>query len=354
MKSSLRVTTVAAAVLFLAGGCSQKTAPHAPPVAPVLVGKAERKTVPVDIRMIGNVEAYSTVIIKSQVNGQVTKVHFREGQDVKMGDPLFTIDPRPYIAIMKSAEAMAIKARDDLERDRKLLEEHTISQQEYADALANQQAADAALDRARLDVEFCHITSPIDGRTGNLMVDVGNLVKANDTPALITINQINPIYVSFALPEQYLPQVRDFMAAGPLKVRVKVPAESEPEEGVVTFVDNGVDTTTGTIRMKATFANTRRRLWPGQFVDVVLTLTEEPGATVVPTIAIQTGQNGQYVFVIRPDQTAEMRSVVVGRAVGDETVIQKGVQPGEVVVTDGQLRVVPGGKVEIKSGLNAS
>jgi multidrug efflux system membrane fusion protein len=273
---------------------------------------------------------------------------------VNKGDPLFTIDSRQYVATMKAAEAMALKLKDNLARSRKLLGEHTISQQEYDDAAANYQAVDAALDRARLDVQFCLISSPIDGRTGNLMVDVGNLVKANDNPALITINQFNPIYVTFALAEQYLPQVRKFMAVKPLKVTVKVPSESEPEEGVVTFVDNGVDTTTGTIRMKATFENKQRRLWPGQFVDVNLTVTEEPNVTVVPTVAIQTGQSGQYVFVVKPDQTAEMRPVVVGRSVGDETVIEKGVQPEETVVTDGQLRVTPGGKVEIKSGLTAN
>ena len=354
MKCFCRTVLFTAPLLLLATSCSRKAAPPTPLPAPVLIGKAEQETVPVQIKMIGNVEAYSTVTIKSQVNGQVTEVHFREGQDVKKGDPLFTIDPRQYVATMKAADALAIKAKDNLERSRKLLEDHTISQQEYDDAQASFQAADAALDRARLDVEFCSISSPIDGRTGDLMVDVGNLVKANDNPALITINQINPIYVNFSLAEQYLPQVRKFMAVDPLKVSVKVPSEAESEEGVVTFVDNGVDTTTGTIHMKATFENKQRRLWPGQFVDVTLTVTEEPNATVVPTVAIQTGQSGQYVFVVKADHTAEMRPVVVGRSVGDETVIEKGVQPGETVVTDGQLRVVLGGKVEIKSGLKAS
>lgn len=353
MKRLPRSVLVAVPLLLLAGSCSRKTAPPAPPPAPVLIGKAEQKTVPVRIKTIGNVKAYSTVVIKSQVNGQVMEAHFREGQDVKKGDQLFTIDPRQYLATLKAAEAMALKAKDNLERSRKLLEEHTISQQEYDETLASYQVADAAVDRARLDVQFCLISSPIDGRTGNLMVNVGNLVKANDDPALITINQINPIYVDFALAETYLPQVRKFMAAGPLKVKVKVPSESDPEDGVVTFVDNDVDTTTGTIHMKATFENQQRRLWPGQFVDVVLTVTEEPNVTVVPTVALQTGQSGQYVFVVKADQSAEMRPVVVGRSVDDETVIEKGLAPGETVVTDGQLRVIPGGKVEIKSGLNA-
>ena len=345
---------VIAPLLLVAVGCSKKAGPPGPPPAPVLVGKAEQKTVPVVVKTIGNVEAYNTVTIKSQVNGPVTEIHFQKGQDVKQGDLLFTIDPRPYVAALNAAQAAATKAKDDLERNRKLLKETTISQQEYDDAVAAYEGAQASLDLARLNVEYCSIKSPIDGRTGDVMVDPGNLVKANDVPVLVTINQINPIYVNFTLPEQYLPQVKKYMAAGALKVAAKVPAETDPEEGVVSFIDNGVDTTTGTIRMKGTFENQHRRLWPGQFVDVTLTLTEEPNATVVPTTAIQTGQSGQYVFVVKADQTAEMRPVTVGRSVDDVTVIEKGVQPGETVVTDGQLRVVPGGKVEIKTGLNAS
>jgi membrane fusion protein, multidrug efflux system len=178
-------------------------------------------------------------------------------------------------------------------------------------------------------------------------------VKANDNPILTTINQISPIYVSFALAERFLPQIRKYMAVEPLKVKVTIPSDPDSEEGVVSFVDNTVDTTTGMIRMKATFANEQRHLWPGQFVDVALTVTEEPNMIVVPSVAIQTGQSGQYVFVVKADQTAEMRSVVAGRNIGEEIVIEKGLQPGETVVTDGQLRVVPGpdGKVEIKSGL---
>jgi multidrug efflux system membrane fusion protein len=344
---------LAAAVLATAVGCSRKAPPSGPPPAPVLVGKAEQRAVPVQVTTIGNVEAYNTVSIKSQVNGPVTEIHFHDGQDVKKGDLLFTIDPRPFVAALKAAQASATKTRDDLERSRKLLDENTISQQEYDDALAAYQAAEAALDLARLNVEYCSIKSPIDGQTGDVMVDPGNLVKANDVPILVTINQIEPIYVEFALPEQYLPRVRKYMAEGPLKTRAQIPSEPGPEEGVVSFIDNGVDTTTGTIRMKATFENHRRRLWPGQFVNVTLTLTEEPNATVVPTTAIQTGQSGPYVFVVKADQTAEMRTVVVGRSLGDITVIEKGVQPGETVVTDGQLRVVPGGKVEIKKGLQA-
>ncbi len=354
MRSIHRTILLIAPFLLIAAGCSRKAGPPAPPPAPVLVAKAAQKTVPVLVKTIGNVEAYLMVTIKSQVNGQVTEVHFREGQDVKKGDLLFTIDPRPFEATLKAAEALAVKTKSNLERSRQLLEEHTISQQEFDAAQSDNQTAEAARDRARLDLQYCSITSPIDGRTGDVMVDIGNLVKANDVPALLTIKQISPIYVNFALPEKHLPLVRQYMATGPLKVTATIPSAPQTEEGVVSFVDNAVDITTGTIRMKGTFENKERRLWPGQYVDVVLTLTEEPNAIVVPTTAIQQGQNGQYVYVVKPDQTAEMRPVVAGRSIDDNTVIEKGVQPGETVVTDGQLRVVPGGKVEIKSGLNAS
>jgi len=351
MKFTRPLCVLVAPLLLLGVGCSKKARSSGPPPPPVLVGRAEQTTVPVQVTTIGNVEAYNTVTIKSQVNGPVTEIHFQKGQDVKKGELLFTIDPRPFEAALKAAEAMATKTKDDLTRNRKLLAENTVSQQEYDDALAAYQGAEAALEQARLNVEYCSIRSPIDGRTGDVMVDLGNLVKANDVPVLVTINQIQPIYVDFALPEQYLPQVRKYMADGPLKVQAKVPSEPDPEEGAISFIDNGVDMATGTIRMKGTFENQHRRLWPGQFVDVTLTLTEEPNVTVVPTTAIQNGQNGPYVFVVKAGNTAEMRPVVLGRSMDDITVIEKGVQPGETVVTDGQLRVIPGGKVEIKKGL---
>lgn len=352
MKSLHRVVLLAAPLLLLAVGCFKKAGPSGPPAAPVLVAKVIAKTVPVQIRAIGTVEPYATVSIKAQINGQVTEVLFRDGQDVKKGDPLFTIDPRPFAATLKSAEAMALKARNNLERNRKLLEDHTISQQEYDDAVATAQDAEAALDRARLDLQYCSITAPIDGRTSDVMVNVGNLVKANDNPVLVTINQLTPIYVSSSVPEQYLPDIRKFMATGTLKVQATVQGtQAQTEEGELTFIDNTVEKATGTIRLKATFANAERRLWPGQFVDVALRLTEEPNALTVPSEAIQTGQNGQYVYVVKSDKTAELRPVTVGRTVGSDTVIEKGVQADDTVVTDGQLRVVPGGKVEIKTGL---
>jgi multidrug efflux system membrane fusion protein len=219
-------------------------------------------------------------------------------------------------------------------------------------SLENAQAAirsdRAAIEKARLDLAYCSIRSPLDGRTGSLMVQKGNLVKANDT-ALVLINQIQPIYVAFAVPEQYLSEVKRLAVGGTLKTEAFPPqGEETPETGKLTFVDNAVDNSTGTIRLKSTFANSARRLWPGQFLNVVLTLSSRAGAVVVPTQAVQTGQRGQFVFVVKSDQTAEARPVTAGLSVAGETVIEKGLAAGERVITDGQLRVVPNGKVDIR------
>ncbi len=352
--------------LLAVTGCSkQQAAPPAQPVVPVRVATVAQKTVPVELRAIGNVEAYSTVSIKAQVSGELTGVHFREGDDVRKGQLLFAIDRRPFVAALQQAEANLARDKARAENSRiqagryaQLMREGVVSSQQndqaVADAEANTatvRADEAAVQRAKLDLQYCTITSPIDGHTGNLMVHPGNLVKANDVPILVTINQVNPIYVNFSLPERNLPDVKRFMAAGKLKVQAFTPEDPKtPEEGTLTFVDNAVDQQTGTIRLKGTFPNQRRRLWPGQFVNVVLTLTAQTNAIVVPSQALQTGQNGQYVFVIKPDNTAESRPVVAGRALGEEIIVEKGLQPGETVVTDGQLRLAPGSKVSITSG----
>ncbi len=350
--------------LVIAAGCLQKhDPPGAPPEVPVTVSTVVQKTVPVQVRAIGNVEAYSTVSIKAQVAGELTAVHFREGQDVHRGELLFSIDRRPFEVALRQAEAnlardqaRAENARIQARRYAKLLQEGVVSSQQNDQAAAEANALDAAvradqaeIDKAKLDLQYCAIAAPIDGRTGSLIVHRGNLVKVNDNPPLVIINQVNPIHVNFALPEQDLAEVRKFMAAGTLRVEVLLPDEpGRPERGALSFVDNAVDSTTGTIRLKAAFANQQRRLWPGQFVNVALTLTQQTGALVVPTPAVQTGQAGQYVYVVRPDGTAESRPVVVGRTIQDETIIERGVQPGETVVTDGQLRLVPGAKVKVK------
>jgi multidrug efflux system membrane fusion protein len=351
-------------------GCGKQQAAGPPvvPAVPVVVAQVEQKTVPVEIRAIGNVEAYSTVSLKAQVTGQITAIHFREGQDVRKGDLLFEIDRRPFEVALAQAQAAlardkarAENSRIQAERYAKLYQEGVASKEQYdaqrADAeslAAAVQADQAAIDQAKLNLEYCSIHSPVDGRTGSLMLHVGNLTKANDVPILVTINQITPIYVNFAVPEQYLAEVKARMAAGRLMVRAQVPDEpSAAEEGALSFVDNTVDAATGTIKMKATFPNPRRKLWPGQFVNVVLTLSAQPNAIVVPAQAVNTAQNGSYVFVVGREGKAQMRRITPGRTVGNETVITEGLKPGETVVTDGQLRLVDGSRVTIKDAPKA-
>jgi multidrug efflux system membrane fusion protein len=354
------------AVLFavlLASCSSAANGKHVTPqVVPVLAAGAVQKDVPVQLTAIGNVEAYSTVDVNSRIGGQLVSVHFKEGQDVNKGDILFTIDPRPYEVALKQAEANLVRdtaqmdnARQQERRYQELLKKGYVSQADYdqmrtnADALeATVRADKAAVENARLQLIYCFIYSPVTGRTGNLFVHQGNIIKENDK-TIVTINQIQPIYVSFNIPEQSLAEIKKYSAGDRLKVIASFPQnDGIPLQGELTFIDNSVDRTTGTIRLKATFANSDRRLWPGQFVNVALNLTTRPNAILVPSQAVQTGQQGQYVFVIRPDATVEIRPVTVGMAVGSETVIEKGVASGEKIVTDGQLRLVSGTKVEVK------
>jgi multidrug efflux system membrane fusion protein len=332
-------------------------------VVPVTSGTVIQKTVPVQIRVIGNIEAYSAVSVKSQIGGQLIRVHFKEGQDVRKGELLFTIDPRPYEAALKQAEANLAKdaaqldhARSELLRYEELIKRDYVTKQEYDQIRANAAAMEATLnadkavvENARLQLRYCYIYSPITGRTGNLFSNEGNLIKANADNAMVIVNQIQPIYVTFSVAEQYLSEIKKYMASGKVLVKAFITKdEDNPEEGILTFVDNTVDVATGTIKLKAIFANKGTRLWPGQFVDVVMILTTQPNAIVIPTQSIQTGQKGQYVYVIKDDLTVEDRQVTVGRTLNSETVIEKGLQAGEKVVTDGQLRLVPGAKVQIK------
>jgi multidrug efflux system membrane fusion protein len=335
---------------------------------PVEVAPAVQKTVPVELRAIANVQAYSTVTVKSKVGGELIRVHFTEGEDVKKGDLLFMIDPRPFEAALNQAEAnlqkdlaQAKHAQEDARRYEFLIHKGVVPQQQYdkfrtdADALEATVLADkAAVENARIQLDYCSIHSPIDGRTGSLMVKQGNIIKADDI-TLVVINQITPIDVAFSIPEQYLSEIKKYMASGKIQVEALIPTNEEhPEKGIITFIDNAVDSSTGTIRLKGTFANHERRLWPGQFVNVVLTLAIEPNVIVVPSQTIQTGQAGQYVFVVKSDFTVESRPVVVGRSVNGEVVIQKGLQANENVVTDGQLRLYPGARVEIKTSDSAT
>jgi multidrug efflux system membrane fusion protein len=350
------------AVFSLACSKEKSGKPNSAPL-PVTVSTTIQKTVPVQLRAIGNVQAYSTVTIKSKVGGELIRVHFTEGQDVKKGDLLFTIDPRPYEAALKQAEAtlerdlaLAKNAQEDVRRYEFLIQKGVVARQQFekfrtdSDALEATVLADrAGVENAKIQLGYCSIYSPIDGCTGSLIVQQGNIIKAEDIN-LVVINQILPIYVAISIPEQFLPEVKKYMASGKLQVEAIVPMNEErPEKGIITFIDNTVDSNTGTIRLKGTFTNHERKLWPGQFVNVVLTLTTEPNAIVVPSQAIQTGQEGQYVFVVKPDFTVESRSVVAGRALNGETVIQKGLHADEKVVTDGQLRLYPGAPVEIKT-----
>jgi len=357
----------AAALIFLAAGlvaCSpKKEAPRPRPPAPVTVAQVTQQDVPQELRAVGNVEAYTTVAVKALVSGTVAGVHFREGQDVAQGQLLFTIDPRPFQAALRQAEAnlaknqaQATNAEAQARRYAALVKDGIVTQEQYdqlktsADALAASVAADrAAVENAKVQLSFCYIHAPLVGRTGNLVVNAGNIVKANDNPAMVTINQISPVYVTFAVPEKELLTIKRQMAGGTLRVEAAIPSDPHgPNSGTVTFIDNTVDMATGTIKLKGTFANAERRLWPGQFVNVTLTLAVLAKATVVPSQAVQTGQQGQYVFVVLADGTAELRPVTAGISHGGVMVIEKGLAPGESVVTDGQMRLMPGAKVEVK------
>ncbi|MEP6994385.1 MAG: efflux RND transporter periplasmic adaptor subunit [Acidobacteriota bacterium] len=359
---------IAAAALLAMASCARKP-PAAPPEAvPVRVGTVLQKAVPVEIRSIGTVQPFTSVAVKALVTGEIMQVHFREGQSVHKGDPLFSIDPRPYQAALAQAEAalardkaMWTNADTDVKRYEDLVKKDYVTRQQYDSTKANAEAAQAtvradqaAVERARLDLSYCSIRSPIDGRTGSVMVQVGNIVKPNDI-TLVTINQVAPIYVSIAVPERSLPEIRQRQAQNRLIVIAQDSTSGKTlAQGDLTFIDNAVDRTTGTILLKATFANTDNALWPGEYVNAVLTLSTEPAAIVAPAGAVQNGQQGSYVYVVKPDNTVESRPVTPGRLIADGTVIQKGLAVGERVVTDGQLRLQPGSKVEILANAAAT
>ncbi len=332
-------------------------------VAPVTVAPVTEQAVPVQYNTIGTVQQFTTVSVKSLVDGQIFKAGFLEGQYVHRGDLLFQIDPRPFQAALQQAQAnlerdkaQSVRADLDLKRYDELAKKDWASRQQYEQARATADSAhasvladQAAIDQAKLNIEYSQIRSPIDGRTGNMLINVGNLVKANDTVALVMINQTRPIYVSFAISQQNLPEVRARMASEALYVTVVIPGDSGgPERGKVTFINNQVDTSTGTIQLKATFPNENDRLVPGQFVNVAMTLATLTNALVVPSQAVQTGQKGTYVYVLKPDKTVEERAVELGPQLEATAVVTKGLQAGEEVVTDGQLRLFPGAKVEVR------
>jgi multidrug efflux system membrane fusion protein len=362
---SFIVPAVALVLSALVVGCSRDKASPTAAAVPVLVAQAFTTNVPVQIDPppVGHVRALSTVTVHSEIQGMLSEIHFKEGQEVKRGDLLFMLDPRPWEAALNQAQANLQRDSGQLEyakanfaRDQKLLDAKIISQDQIdtdrasLDAATGTVAADhAAITNAQLNLDYCQIRAPMDGRTGALQAYVGNVVKAPDD-VLLTINEIHPIYVVFAVPEQYLPQIRQEMAERPLKVSVSYQnMAGPPPQGVLTFSDNSVDETTGTILLKATFSNDDRALWPGQFVTVSLTLSELTNAVVVPSQAVQTGQNGQFIYVVKPDQTVEERTVVTGITSQNDTVVSSGLKVGETVVTDGQLRLEPGVAVSIKT-----
>jgi membrane fusion protein, multidrug efflux system len=330
---------------------------------PVLVATAVQKNVPVQIRAVGNVEAYSTVSVKSQVTGVLTQAHFKEGQDVKKGQLLFTIDPRPFEAALKQAQAnlardtaQLMNGREQVKRYAELVEKQYVSREQYDQIKTNADAAEAVVDadkaaveNAKVQLSYCYIYSPVNGRVGTLLVNEGNLVRVNDGTPLVVINQLTPIYVTFSVPEQHLVDIKRRMASGKLVVGAQFPSdEGRPEQGALVFVDNAVDRTTGTIKLKAEFTNGERRLWPGQFVNVALTLATQGDAVVVPSDAVQIGPSGQQVFVVKQDKTVEVRPVTVGQTQEGESIIAKGLRAGEVVVREGQFLLGPGSRVEIK------
>ncbi|MGH7934798.1 MAG: efflux RND transporter periplasmic adaptor subunit [Candidatus Binataceae bacterium] len=356
-------------VLALVSGCGGKSAAThmAMPPVPVLVATAVQKTVPEQLQNIGTVEAFSTVNIKTRVEGQLVAIDFKEGDFVKQGQLLFTLDPRPFEAAVAQAKATHAKdlasahqAQLDERRYKLLLSDGVGSQQQYDQAygvsssLTAAAAADrAAIQNAELNLEYTQIHSPLDGRTGSLQVHIGDMIKPdNDTP-MVVINQIEPIYVDFSIPEKNLAEVRRYMEQHPLETQALAPGEKTPEEGVLSFVDNAVSTTTGTIMLKGRFKNEDRRLWPGQFVNTTLTLREIPNAVLVPSEALQTGQKGAFVYVVGHDMKVEARAVVAGAQIGADTIIDNGIAKGETVVTDGQLRLAPGATVRVKSSLEA-
>ncbi|HEX3745925.1 MAG TPA: efflux RND transporter periplasmic adaptor subunit [Bryobacteraceae bacterium] len=382
--------------VLILGGCEKQQAPAAgaaaagaPPEMSVSVAKASSESVPTEVHVVGTVEASAVVQVKSQIAGQLDSVSFTEGQNVKQGEVLFHIDPRPYEDALQQAEAaverdkaQVAQAEANVMRDQaqaKFAETDATRQEQLnKENLASKMAADqarttldvnrataraseatvntaratlasdtSALSKARLDLSYCTIAAPISGRTGNLLVHPGNLVKENDV-ALVVIHQVEPIFVSFGVPENYLAAIRRLNAVHALPVRATL-QDSGPQAatGSLSVIDNTVDATTGTIHLKATFDNHDAMLWPGQFVNVALTLDTVRDATVVPTVAVQSGQQGQVVFVVNAHNIVEIRPVITGVASGSQTVIEKGISPGETVVTDGQMALFPGAPVRI-------
>jgi len=350
-----------------ASGASGASESSDQPAVPVTTTQVVQKSMPVEIQVIGAVEPFATVAIRSQVTGQLVTVSFREGDIVQKGQVLFELDRRPLQAALDQAQAnlerdIAQAKNAELQAARfQQLAEKGIASKEQADTSktsvtalnATVEADRAELANAQIQLQYATIVAPISGRTGALMVHQGNLVRANDDTSLVTINQVAPISVTFAIPESRLPELRRYMGRGSLTVTAMPQNGEGASVGQIAFIDNAVDQNTGTIRIKGTFPNDDGRLWPGQFVNVSVTLTTDPRAVVVPSVAVQSGQQGTYVFVVKADQSVEMRPVTIGRTRGAESVVASGVQPGDTIVTDGHLRLVPGSRISVKGAEGA-
>jgi membrane fusion protein, multidrug efflux system len=368
VKRTVLVAIVAAALAaggfvtrdrWLPGKAQQVASPPQAPAQPVVTGLVAQADVPVQLTGIGTVQSIATVLVRSRLDGQIAKIAFEEGQEVKAGELLFSLDDRALVAQLRQAEAtlardraQLVRAQQELKRQQDLAQRDYSSRQKLeqsqSDAAAFEatvRASEAAAENARVLLSYATIRSPIDGRTGSIAAKQGNVIKANDQP-LVTITQVRPIYVGFTMPERNLPAIRAALAKGPVSVSAAPPNDAAATEtGTLTFIDNQVDTATGTIALKATFDNARNALWPGQFVQVTVTLGIQQNATVVPSAAIQTGQSGLYVFVVKPDSTAEVRPVTVDRSQGSVSVVSSGLAPGEQVVLEGQLRLATGTRV---------
>jgi membrane fusion protein, multidrug efflux system len=368
--ASFVLGAISLTVLSCAAGDASSTSPPTASGAArsaailVAVATAQRKAMPVEIRALGSVEPYSTVGVHAQLTGQLTTVDFTEGDDVREGQALFTLDRRPLEATLRQAQAnldrdlaQAANAAAQAGRYKDLAARGIVATEQVESSAAAATAlratvdADrAAVDSAKVQLQYATIAAPLSGRTGALMAHEGSLVRANDTVPLVVINQTSPVYVSFGIPEARLAELKRHLAHGAIAVRASPPAEAgEAAPGRITFVDNTIDPATGTIKLKGTFANVDGRLWPGQFVNVVATLTTDPNALVVPMTAIQAGQQGSFVFRIKPDQTVELRPVDVAWTQGADAVIARGLEAGDAVVTEGHLRLTPGSRIVAKA-----
>ena len=332
-----------------ARGRGRRGGPSGGGPVPVVAGKVEQKDMPIYLDGLGTVQAFNTVTVHARVDGNLVQVNFVEGQDVKTGDLLAVVDPKPYQAALDQAKAQAALDQVTLKRQEDLRARNVIAQQDYDTAVANAAKSKAAAEAAQVNLDYCYIKSPIDGRTGVRLVDIGNVVHATDQNGIVVITQLHPISVTFTLPEQNLGEILDEGGAnGALKVLALDRGNTNTlDEGSLAVVDNEIDPATGTVKLKATFPNDQLKLWPGKFVNARLILTTRKNATVIPSSVVQRGPQGTYAYVVKPDKTVEMRPIKVGSTEASVALVDEGLKPGEQVVVDGQYKLQPGSHVEL-------